>query len=67
MAIVYDKLLRILESRNITSYILVRKDKVIGAATFEKIKNGGHIDTRSLDALCKYLHCQPGDLIEYRD
>jgi len=21
----------------------------------------------TLDAICKYLHCQPGDILEYRD
>ena len=65
MAIVYNKLFQLLESRGLTSYCL-RRDKIIGNATIEKLQKGqGNIDTRSLDSLCKYLQCQPGDLMEY--
>jgi len=66
MPIVYDKLLKIFEERGVTSYT-VKKLGIIGQETYKKIRNGGHIDTRSLGALCKYLDCQPGDLIEYVD
>lgn len=31
----------------------------------EKINAGGHVDTCTIEALCKYLDYQPGDLIEY--
>ena len=64
MPIIYDKLIRIFEERNITSYT-IRKDNVIGQATLKKIKEGGDIDTRTIASLCKYLNCQPGDIIEY--
>ena len=34
--------------------------------TNDKMKNGdGNIDTRTLERLCSYLHCQPGDIMEY--
>lgn len=62
--ICYDRLLKIFDERKITSYT-IRKDNVIGQASWKKIHEGGHVDTRTLDALCKYLNCQPGDLIEY--
>ena len=62
--ICYNKLLKIFDERKITSYT-IRKDKVIGQASWKKIHEGGHVDTRTLDALCKYLNCQPGDIIEY--
>ena len=64
MSISYRKLLKILNERNITSYT-IKKDNVIGQASYKKIHEGGHIDTRTLNALCKYLDCQPGDLLEY--
>ncbi len=64
MAIRYNKLLKLLEERGVTSYT-VKKAGVIGQATWQKIHNGGHIDTRTLDALCAFLHCQPGELLEY--
>ena len=65
MPMKYDKLFALMKNRNITTYN-IRKDKVIGVTTLLKLqKNEGHIDTRSLEKLCEYLHCQPGDLMEY--
>ena len=65
MPIVYNKLFNQLKTKNKTMYDL-RKDKVIGTATLEKMRKGmGHVDTRSIESLCEYLDCQPGDLMEY--
>lgn len=66
MPIKYDKLLQMMETRGITSYTL-KKDNIIGQATFKKIKEGGDIDTRTIAKLCKLLACQPGDILEYVD
>ncbi len=67
MPMSYEKLFRLLDKRELTMYSL-RRDKVIGTATLEKMrKNEGHIDTRSIENLCKYLNCQPGDIMEYID
>lgn len=65
MPIIYKKLFTLLEERNISLYRL-KADKVIGTATLDKIRKGeGHIDTRSIAAICGYLDCQPGDMMEY--
>ena len=64
MAIVYNKLLKKMSDNGITSYT-IKRDKIIGQATYKKIKEGGDIDTRSIGKLCKLLHCQPGDILEY--
>lgn len=64
MPIVYGKLLKLLEEKGMTSYT-VKKNKVVGQATFHKIKTGGDIDTRSIARLCEALECQPGDILEY--
>lgn len=65
MSIKYDKLLRLLERKEISIYKL-KSDKVIGTATLDKIRKGeGHIDTRSIESLCRYLKCQPGDIMEF--
>ena len=64
MPIVYDKLIKRMEEQGITSYT-IKKDNIIGQATFKKIKEGGDIDTRSIAKLCKLLNCQPGDIMEY--
>lgn len=67
MPIKYDKLLSMLKNRNLSIYKL-KTDKIIGTATIDKIRKGeGHIDTRSIESLCRYLHCQPGDIMEYVD
>ncbi len=66
MSIRYEKFFSLLKQKNITLYRL-RRDKVVGTETLEKMRKGvGHIDTRSIERLCRYLDCQPGDLMEYR-
>lgn len=64
MPISYNKLLKMFEKKGVTSYT-IKKDKVIGQATWKNIHDGKHIDTRTIETLCKYLDCQPGDILEY--
>lgn len=64
MPIVYTKLIELMKKNQITSYT-VKRDKIIGQASFKKIKAGGDIDTRTIGKLCEYFHCQPGDILEY--
>lgn len=64
MPIKYDKLIALLKERGYTSY-RIRQEKVVGQATWQKIQNGGDIDTRTIAKLCKVLECQPGDIMEY--
>ena len=65
MSISYNKLLKLLEENNMTSYTITKKYKIVGQATWKKIHEGGHVDTRTIEAFCKLLNCQPGDIIEY--
>lgn len=67
MGISYKKLLGKLEETGNNSYTLTKKNRVIGQATWKKIHEGGHIDTRSIEALCAFLGCQPGDLLSYEE
>lgn len=65
MPIIYNKLFALLAERGLNAYTL-QKENVIGCATIVKLqKNQGNIDTRSIVRLCKYLQCQPGDIMEY--
>ena len=65
MPIIYTKLFALLAERGLNAYTL-KKENVVGNATIEKLqKNHGDIDTRSIVRLCKYLQCQPGDIMEY--
>lgn len=62
----YERLFHILSEKDIPKYRLV-KEHVIGGATLDKLmgKVPGHIDGRSINNLCRYLNCQPGDIMEY--
>lgn len=63
--IIYDKLFKLLEENNVNTYTL-KKEGIIGQGSYYAIKNGtGGLDHRSINKLCKYLNCQPGDLMEY--
>ena len=43
----------------------IRKDKIIGQAMLQKLRNGEMVSLGVLNLLCKLLECQPADLIEY--
>ena len=65
MPLVYDKLFALMKEKGVTKYQL-RKEKIIGVAAAEKMrKNNGYVDTRTIENLCEYLDCQPGDIMEY--
>lgn len=66
MPIKYDKLIKRMQEAGINSYTL-KKDNIIGQATYKKILEGGDIDTRTVAKLCKLLNCQPGDILEYEE
>lgn len=66
MGISYKKLVQILDERGITSYT-IKRDNVVGQSAWKKIHENGNIDMRTVEALCKYLHCQPGDLLSYEE
>lgn len=63
--IVYDKLFNLLNKRCITVSLL-RINKVVGMETYYKmLRREGNVDSRTINKLCKYLRCQPGDIMEY--
>ena len=64
MPISYAKALALFKEAKINSYV-IKRDNIIGQAAYKKIQENGHIDTRTIEKLCAYLKCQPGDLIEY--
>lgn len=65
MAFIYDKLFELFKQKGITTYT-IRKENIVSQAALTKMKNGeGNIDTRTLERLCAFLDCQPGDIMEY--
>lgn len=65
MSINFNKLESLLAEKGKTFYSL-RKDKIVGTETIKKLQQStGIIDTRTINNLCKYLDCQPGNIMEY--
>ena len=64
MPIVYDKMIKKFDEAGLNSY-KIKKDKIIGTVTYQKIKHGGDIDTRTIARMCKFFDCQPGDPLDY--
>jgi putative transcriptional regulator len=55
------------EGRKLT-YRTISKETGISTTTLTKyINQGGGIDPGTLEKLCKYFNCQPGDLLVYAD
>ena len=44
----------------------IRKKKILGEATLQKIRNGESISWENMSTICKLLNCQPGDIVEYK-
>lgn len=66
MPIDYSRLHDILKKNETTLYKL-SAEKVIGGKTREVLfgRSEGNISSRTVEALCKRLNCQPGDFMTY--
>ena len=66
MPIDFSRLHDVLKANGATLYKL-NAEKVIGSATRQKLLGQlpGGIDARTIEDMCKRLHCQPGDFMTY--
>lgn len=65
MAIKYKiNVLEELKKAGYSSYRL-RKEKIMGEATIQKIRNNEVVAGNGLETICELLECQPGDVLEY--
>ena len=53
-----------LKSKGYTSYTL-RKEKILGESTIQKLRAGEGVSWDNLETLCKLLNCNIGDLLDY--
>ena len=65
----YKKTFDLLKEKDVSMYKMI-KDKVIMPSSLQRMRVGTSptnrgIDGKTIDSLCKYLDCQPGDLMEY--
>ena len=64
MSIRYDKLFQLMKECGLTTY-KIRKENIIGQATLQSLKNNEPVSTETISNLCRVLHCQPGDIMDY--
>ena len=43
----------------------IRREKIMGEATLQQMRRGDMVSYKTVDTICRLLHCQPGDLMEY--
>lgn len=62
----FTKLGDVLEQQN-KKWVHLR-EAGISPGIVDKLRHGtGHIDTRTIQDVCELLHCQPGDIMEYKE
>jgi DNA-binding Xre family transcriptional regulator len=64
--IVYTPFYETLAKRNMTIYQLIFKEGM-SANTFQRIKDGKAITTKTIDELCFILKCQVDEIIKYEE
>ena len=43
----------------------IRKDKILGEATVQLLREGKPVSWENIATMCRLLDCQPGDIMEY--
>jgi DNA-binding Xre family transcriptional regulator len=64
MAFSYKPLFKLLVDRGMKKTDLL-KYADLSSATLAKLSKGEYLSAESIEKLCVYFHCQPGDLVEY--
>lgn len=41
----------------------IRKDKIIGEATLQQLRNNKLVSWETINIICNLLNCQPGDIL----
>lgn len=60
----YAKLWALMAARNMPKTQLLT-DKIVVGQSYTNLVRGQSMTMRTLDRLCGYLGCQPGDILEY--
>lgn len=65
MPVVYKvDVVQVLKDAGYSTY-RIRKEKIMGEATLQKLRQGEPVSWDMLAVLCRLIHCQPGDLLKY--
>ena len=60
----YTKLWILLEKRGLQKTDLTKR-KIVSSATLAKLGRNETISSDTIEKLCEFLNCQPGDIMEY--
>lgn len=53
-----------LKNAGFTTYRL-KNEKILAESTVQKLRKREMVSADNLSRICRLLHCQPGDIIEY--
>ena len=45
----------------------LRLERIMGQATITQLRHGNLVSWKNIEILCRLLHCQPGDILEYQE
>ena len=60
----FDKLMTLIKQSGKTKTVITKK-LGIGTNTMSALTNNRVVTTETIDRVCEYFHCQPGDIMEY--
>lgn len=65
---IHWRLKTMLKRREMTAYALAKELGITNSAAYKLVRHptAPRLSPETLDALCRVLKCQPGDLLEYR-
>ena len=64
--IVFSDVLKLLQENGWSTYRLV-KEKKLGNGTIDRLRKQQSVSTDTVDMICRLCHCQPGDILTYRE
>ena len=62
--IVFKEILKKLSDAGWSTYRL-QKERQISNGVITRLRHGDSISTNTVDTICRLLHCQPNDIMEY--
>ena len=62
--IIFKDILKKLSTAGWSTYRL-QKEKQISNGVISRLRAGDSISTNTVDTICRLLHCQPNDIMEY--
>lgn len=62
--IIFKDILKKLSAAGWSTYRLL-KEKQLPNSVISRLRHGDPITTNTVDTICRLLHCQPNDIMEY--